>query len=140
MIAKHVAEWTRCQREQQRLCSMIDQAAERLPLRDIGFGATAVKILADVHRTEETDVFPALIAISRQVSPLLQGFEEHHRFDVLEARSLSLLLDTNEIGDIDALKARLKSFAEGIRRHVQFEEAICRALFARHEQSARAVQ
>jgi hypothetical protein len=36
MIAAHVAEWTRCLREQRRLYGVLKQIADPLPFREVG--------------------------------------------------------------------------------------------------------
>lgn len=140
MIALHVAEWTRCQREQHRLCGLLEQTAERLPLREVGAPGGIVELLDRVHRYEEDQLFPVLQAMSRQVSPLLADFKDHHRYDQGEADALVSLLDSSDMVDVHSLAPRLKALAESIRRHVQFEQAICRALFARGDSGQRAVQ
>lgn len=140
MIAKHVAEWTRCQREQHQLCGLLRQIAERLPLREVGSSQAIIDTLAEIHRFEETKLFPALGEMSRQMSPLLDDFVSHHKHDRAEAVAIVAALDGTEIHEVTGLKARITAFAEGIRRHVQFEEAICRALFARRDAGERAMQ
>lgn len=140
MNPRHVAEWTRCQREQRRLCAVLEQIAERLPLHEVGLGGSITDTLAEVHRFEESELFPAMASMSRQVAPLLEDFTSHHRHDRAEAAAIQSALDEKEIGNASDLKARIRTFAEGIRRHVQFEEAICRAMFARRDAGERAVQ
>ena len=140
MIALHVAEWTRCQREQYRLCGLLEQMAERLPLRELGSARAIVEILDRVHQYEEDELFPVLQAMSKQMSPLLADFKNHHRYDRTEAVALIDAIETAEIVDVQSLRSRIRGLSENIQRHVQFEQAICRALFARGGRGERAMQ
>jgi len=106
MIAKHVAEWTRCQREQLRLCATLEQIAERLPLREVGGNRTVENVLIEVHRCEEAEIFPAIEAMSREVSPLFGDFRDHHSYDRTEAAALVGLLEAAEVPDVEGLRSR----------------------------------
>jgi hypothetical protein len=137
MIASYIGRWSQAQQAQFQLCEKLDQLAERLPLHDV----KAASRLADhltgaldrVHSFEERDLFPLLDSMSPQMRPLLTKFRAHHSRDRIEAEEIAGLLAAPSLltaESLKGLKLRLESFAETLRRHVQFEEAITMALFA----------
>jgi hypothetical protein len=137
MISNYVARWSEAQRDQFELAAAVDVIAERFPLYDPdGLAAVAEKldsVLARVHRFEEDEVFPALEAMSPQIGALLATFRSHHARDAESAGSICQILRDAPTLNIDQLKhakSLLISFAETLRRHAQFEEAITMALFA----------
>jgi hypothetical protein len=90
--------------------------------------------LSSAHAYEETRLFPALVTISSQVTSVLTTFSIHHREDRDEALEIATLImdaaiDGNSAAGHD-LGLRLPLFVRALRRNVQFEEAICKALFA----------
>ena len=148
MSMELVGHWTRWQSQQIALCDVIERFSERLPVHDIeasrSMGSQIKATLDSAHTFEEKELFPALSALSSQIRPLLRDFESHHQKDrQLAAATLGIL---EEISRLDAaglreLKLMSAAFAEGLRRHVQFEQAICMALFASQKPDAkRAVQ
>jgi len=137
MIASYIGRWSQAQQEQFQLCEKIGQLAERLPLHDVkaasGLADHLTAILDRVHAFEERDLFPLLDTMSPQMRPLLTTFRTHHSKDRIEAEKIAgVLTETSvlTVEDLKSLKLRLESFAETLRRHVQFEEAITMALFA----------
>jgi hypothetical protein len=138
MITEHVAQWTNRQREQFRLCDVLDQMAERLPLFEVQaceeVVSTMHSTLSSAHAYEERELFPRLEASSSQIGGVLAIFRTHHAEDRAEAvRIASLIADMAERGAMDViaqLKVQIPLFARSLRRNVQFEQAICRALFA----------
>ncbi len=137
MIAEHVAEWTRRQREQYRICEALSRIGDRLPIYDIdacSSAATTIKLtLTEIHSYEEEKLFPLLRTMSPQIAPLVENFVGHHAHDRVQAARIASELEALSCGDapdINSLKERICLFAEGLRRHVQFEETICKALFA----------
>jgi hypothetical protein len=143
MIAEHVAEWTRRQREQYRICETLSRTGDRLPIYDIDAcrsAATTIRLtLTEIHSYEEEKLFPVLRTMSPQIAPLVESFVAHHAHDRIHAERISLELEALSHGDavdINWLKERIGLFAEGLRRHVQFEETICKALFASRRAAA----
>lgn len=137
MIAAHVGRWSQAQREQMELCDRVERMAERLPLHDldgpISLAADIAAILKRAHEFEENQLFPALEAMSPPVRPLLMTFRDHHKRDRVSSDTVCTALDriaSIDGPDVKTLKAELFAFAEALRRHVQFEEAIAMALFA----------
>jgi hypothetical protein len=137
MIADFVAQWSQRQREQYALCDLLDGISARLPLFDIAacqIARTKVSMtLKDTHNFEEGELFPILEEMSPHIRPLLATFRCHHERDRASANSMLDSLDSIAIMDAMALRElRLQAgaFSEALRRHVQFEEAICMALFA----------
>jgi len=148
MIAEHVGAWTRLQREQTQLCDLIERIGDRLPLYDVeACHLAALRIgetLTSAHDFEENQLFPVLMSLAPDIVPLLETFRVHHDRDRAQSAVLRWRLEKlpGQSGDeIKTLKIELAAFAEALRRHVQFEEAICRALFAsRQTQARRAIQ
>lgn len=131
MIAQHVARWTRHHGEQRKICTLIGKMAARLPLRDIDAPQELASALAAMHEYEDGELFPILEALSPQMAPLLDTFRRHHDHDGREALAIAQSLAASDQSvDTDALGARMRALAENLMRHVEFEEAICRALFA----------
>lgn len=137
MIASYIGRWSQAQQEQFQLCEKIDQWADRLPLHDVGAASLLAEnlrtVLDRVHAFEERDLFPLLDTMSPQMRPLLTAFRTHHTRDRGEGETVAGLLaasSTMTAETLRDLKHRLESFAETLRRHVQFEEAIAMALFA----------
>lgn len=146
MIAVHVGRWSQAQREQMELCDRIDRVSERLPLHEPeGAGILAgdmASTLQRVHHFEEAELFPALETLSPQVRPLLVTFRDHHARDRSFAQAIGqalLGIAAMDARDLKALKAELAAFADSLRRHVQFEEAITMALFASRKMDERRV-
>jgi hypothetical protein len=144
MIAEYVAQWTRHQRDLNRLCDFLDEFAIRLPRLELSDCEEAVRVLhmtlSSAHAYEETRLFPALTMMSSQVTDVLSTFRAHHREDRDEALGIATsIMNAATEGDNDAvseLEIRLPLFARALRRNVQFEEAICRALFASTKSAA----
>jgi hypothetical protein len=136
MISEHVARWTTLQREQYRLCDLLDHVAKGLPSKEEYMRVKALlalqTILDTAHTYEETLLFPVLEQMSPQISDLLRTFRDHHRSDREEAlKIVPLIAAANVTFTADSEPSvRISLFASGLRRHIQFEEAICRALFA----------
>lgn len=137
MIAGYVGRWSQAQMAQLQLCANIDQLAKRLPVRDVDasgdLAARLVEMLIRLHAFEEDELFPVLEAMSPHMRPLLVTFRSHHARDRLEAATISeMLLGSSRLSadGLRTLKDRLEAFAETLRRHIQFEEAITMALFA----------
>lgn len=137
MIASYIGRWSQAQQEQFQLCEKIDQLAERLPLHDVLAASRLAdyltEILDRIHAFEERELFPLLETISPQMRPLLNAFRTHHYRDRAEAGKITEMLASSSLltgEDLKGLKLWLESFAETLRRHVQFEEAITMALFA----------
>lgn len=137
MIASYVGRWSQGQLEQLQLCENIEQLSKRLPVYDVDafdhIAGQLVTIMARLHAFEEQELFPRLEAMSPQMRPLLLTFRNHHAKDRVEAIAIAecLLNPAHLTADgLRALKLQLESFAEVLRRHVQFEEAIAMALFA----------
>lgn len=147
MIANYVGRWTQAQQDQFRLCEEIDQIADRLPLHDVDAFATLTgrmkAVLDHAQSFEERELFPLLEAMSPQMRPLLITFRSHHASDRRTEQSIAdaLVVPAPDAAQLENLKIRMASFAEVLRRHVQFEEAIATALFAsRRVDEKRAVQ
>jgi len=144
MIAEYVAQWTRHQRELHRLCDFLEDLATRLIQLELSDCEEAVRLLhvtlSSAHAYEETKLLPALVMMSSQVAGVLSTFRDHHREDRDEAlRIATLMMDAATQGEADAvseLGIRLPLFVRALRRNVQFEEAICRALFASTKSAA----
>lgn len=148
MIAGYVGRWSQAQQEQLQLCEKLDQIGERLPLHDVEavalLAGQLTEMLDRLHAFEEQTLFPQLEVMSPQMRPLLATFRTHHARDRAEARTIaSTLTELSALTaeGIPTLKHRLASFAEALRRHVQFEDAIAMALFAsKRVDEKRAVQ
>jgi len=148
MFASYIGRWSQAQQEQFQLCEKIDQFAERLPLLDVKGAALLADLLTAaldrIHAFEERDLFPLLDTMSPQMRPLLTTFRTHHSRDRAEAEILAQSFAAQSAltaQDLKGLKIRLETFAETLRRHVQFEEAITMALFAsKRVDERRAVQ
>lgn len=144
MIAEYVAQWTRHQRDLHRLCDFLDEFAARLPRLELSECEEAIRLLhmtlSSAHAYEETTLFPALVTMSSQVTSVLSTFRAHHREDRDEAlRIATLIMDATIEDDGSAgrdLGICLPLFVRALRRNVQFEEAICRALFASTKSAA----
>lgn len=138
MIAEHIAQWTNHQKNLHRLCDLLDRFADRLPLVDVPNCQEAVRMLnrtlSSAHAYEEADLFPRLGSMSSQITGVLSIFRAHHLEDRQDADALARLMMSAAEPDagaaIDQLQIRLPLFVRALRRNVQFEEAICRALFA----------
>lgn len=137
VIAHYIGRWSQAQLDQLKLCEEIDLLADKLPLHDIAaFGDLALRmdaVLDRVHAFEEQDLFPMLEAMSPHIRPLLVTFRSHHARDRETARAIVAMLNLSTehtARDLRDIKTNLTSFAELVRRHVQFEEAITMALFA----------
>jgi hypothetical protein len=137
MIADCIGQWSQRQHEQYALCDLLDGISATLPLFDIAAcqiaRATASTTLKDAHHFEEGELFPLLEEMSPHIRPLLTTFRSHHERDRASANSIFDSLDSITMMDALALRElRLQAgaFSEALRRHVQFEEAICMALFA----------
>ena len=146
MISIQVGRWSQAQREQMDLCDRIERMAERLPLHDPeGAGILAgdmASSLQRIHHFEENELFVALDTLSPQVRPLLATFRDHHARDRSSAQAIGqalLGIAAMDARDLKALKAELAAFADSLRRHVQFEEAITMALFASRKLDERRV-
>jgi hypothetical protein len=137
MIADCIGQWSQRQREQYTLCDLIDGIATRLPLYGVAAcqiaSAKALTILKQAHSFEEGELFPILEEMSPHIRPLLTTFRSHHERDRASANAILDALDSISIMDSMALRElrfQASAFSEALRRHVQFEEAICMALFA----------
>jgi hypothetical protein len=137
MIASYVGRWSQAQSDQLELCANVEVIAGRLPCRDAdAFLSLAVQLTAVMSRVrafEEDELFPVLEAMSGQVRPLLVTFRSHHHRDKELATEICRALCGASVMDAQELrhlKVLLGSFAEAVRRHVEFEEAIALALFA----------
>jgi hemerythrin-like domain-containing protein len=137
MIAGYIGRWSQSHQEQLQLCEKIDQLAERLPLHDVEAASLLAghltAVLDRVHAFEERDLFSLLETMSPQMRPLLNTFRKHHSRDRAKAGAIAVVLAAPSVStadDLRDLKLRLESFAESLRRHIQFEEAIAMALFA----------
>jgi|EndMetStandDraft_4_1072995.scaffolds.fasta_scaffold43672_3 hypothetical protein len=148
MLTELVGHWTRWHREQIELCEQIERFAERLPVHDIEARRSVVgrinATLGAAHAFEENELFPVLSTRSLQIRALLKDFESHHEKDrELAAATIGTLEDISGLDGAGwkELKLLCTALAEGLRRHVQFERAICMALFASQKPDVkRAVQ
>lgn len=105
--------------------------AARLPLRDVDAPGDLARALSVICDYEDLELFPLLEALSPHMATLLGTFRRHHRHDEREAAAVAHALSSSEQKmDVDALGERMRALAESLRRHVEFEEAICMALFA----------
>lgn len=144
MIAGYVAQWTRHLRDLHRLCDFLDEFAARLPRLELSECEEAIRLLhitlSSAHTYEATTLFPGLVTMSSQVTSVLSTFRAHHREDRDEAlRIATLIMDATSQDDGSAgrdLGICLPLFVRALRRNVQFEEAICRALFASTKSAA----
>lgn len=134
MIVNYVGRWTQAQQDQLQLCEEIDQIANRLPLHDVdafaGLAGRMKAVLDHAQAFEELELFPVLEAMSPQMRPLLITFRSHHASDRRAEQSIAEALVAPDAAQLENLKIRMASFAEVLRRHVQFEETIATALFA----------
>jgi hypothetical protein len=137
VIAHYIGRWSQAQLDQLKLCEEIELLADKLPLHDVAaFGDLAARldgVLDRVQTFEEQDLFPILEAMSPHIRSLLVTFRSHHARDREAARAVAAMLNLSTehtARDLRDIKACLTSFAELVRRHVQFEEAITMALFA----------
>ena len=106
--------------------------ADRLPVYDVEAIGELARGLADIYDHEEKELFPLLGRMSPHIAPLLDIYRRHHSHDRDEIGAIARCLDpANRVtADMDVLRFRMQALAEGMMRHVEFEEAICRALFA----------
>lgn len=145
MIAEYVAQWTRQQRDLNGLCDFLDEFATGLPRVEMSACEEAIRLLhmtlSSAHAYEEATLFPALASMSAQVTGVLSTFRVHHREDRDEALAIAtLIMDAAIEGHGEAFRElgiRLPLFVRALRRNVQFEETICRALFATSRSSGR---
>ena len=117
--------------------------ADRLPVYDVEAIGELARSLADIYDYEEKELFPLLERMSPQIAPLLGTYRRHHAHDRQEIGAIARCLDPADrvTADMNVLRLRMQAFAEGMLRHVEFEEAICRALFASKASAAqRSVQ
>jgi hypothetical protein len=145
MIAGYLGKWAMVQQEQLRLCEKIEQIAERLPVHDVEtlhqVAGQLEGAIDRIHAFEELEMFPLLEAMSPQIRPLLGSFRMHHSTDRAMAQAIVDTLSNLAAGHHREIKLQLQHFAEALRRHVQFEEAIGMALFAsKRVDDRRAVQ
>lgn len=143
MIAEHVARWTWHHGQQRRFSESIHRMADRLPVYDVEAIGELARGLVDIFDYEEKALFPLLERMSPSIAPLLETYRRHHSHDRDEISAIAQCLDPADrtTVDMDVLRFRMQALAEGMMRHVEFEEAICRALFASKASAAqRSVQ
>lgn len=148
MIATYVGRWSKTHDDQLDLCARMEVLANRLPIHDVDaldeFALRLDTSICRIHAFEENDLFPLLESMSSQIRPLLVTFRTHHYKDRELAHDICQALQKASSMDQEALtnlKVRLGTFAEALRRHVEFEGAIALALFAaKRVEDIRAVQ
>ena len=148
MIAIYLGRWAQAQRDQFELCAQLELIADRLPLHDVrtvqSLALQMIAVMNRVHTFEEDELFPVLEAMSPQIRSLLITFRTHHHRDrAMLGEIASTLSEVSDMGPnaLKHLKVQLSAFAEVLRRHAEFEEAIGMALFAsKRIEEKRAVQ
>ncbi|WP_348627026.1 hemerythrin domain-containing protein [Mesorhizobium sp. M3A.F.Ca.ET.080.04.2.1] len=122
----------RAHREKLRLCDALEKLADALPnvdrLQCLGVANTIVPLLREIHRYEETVVFPAYEAALTLAESKLAStnrLRAEHLEDECYADELTEALlaigHGDRIENAEAVGFMLRGFFESVRRHIAFE-------------------
>lgn len=124
------------------LCDVLEAIADSLPRANAQLcrdtAATLEPLLAQTHRLEEVTLFPLLTASGRpELRHTMTRLRREHVFDSCAAGEVSDVLRSIAAGcsalSPDAVGYLLRSFFDGLRRHVYGEQDLI-ALFLQNQQ------
>ncbi|AZO57687.1 MULTISPECIES: hemerythrin domain-containing protein [unclassified Mesorhizobium] len=122
----------RAHREKLQLCDALEKIADALPnvdrLRCLGTANAIIPLLREVHRYEETVIFPAyeeaVGASSANLASTRRLRAEHAEDECFAGEATEILLAIGHgktIDNAEAVGFMLRGFFEGLRRHIAFE-------------------
>lgn len=122
----------RAHREKLGLCDALEKLADQLPnvdrLQCLNLANSIVPLMRDVHRYEETVVFPAyeaaLTLVKANLSSVTRLRAEHIEDECFAGEVTEALLAIGHgegTENAEAVGFKLRGFFESLRRHIAFE-------------------